>query len=569
MAGKNDVKKIKFPVTVRQAQKLLKDDSIYVYDEEGDKVDVVNFVRRGLKFNYYKTTSELLKELAKLASKDHNQVLISSPDDYEDCDYDEDYVDCDNEVDSLESQESQESENKNSQGGNESNNTNNIESSNVGTDENVNGKGSGCSDQKTLEGDGSESSDCSETGSDSTSESAANSETLQSPQSQTVGTSEWPSSESGKGTATTPVSDIESKTMQESDVQNLRKGEGLVPQNKSELGECQESDNFKPDGQAQSFEDVDGDKTIQGQADNSEDNQEKSLSDDDADWGDSNSDEKLSDDIPQHQKKWGKKFSKAENENPKLSSSANDNHGGINSSLEKAGISPKLSKECQRKLTKLISDASSETSHRRDYQEFCVRVETYRNPNPAKKEESGRPVILIMADVSGSCAGFSNESVLVAKAASKLGVAGSDVIVLSHSNGHPCELEHNGKSVDIDKLIDSKKFDDNSRSSKRKRWNSGKDGFYDKLIQKYNITVAIALGDWDASHYYYQIAVNPNCEKFIWLDNAHCSSRGFVKDETKYALKHFESSGLKINFIRQKLIYKTGCKDAKSFIQEI
>ena len=93
--------------------------------------------------------------------------------------------------------------------------------------------------------------------------------------------------------------------------------------------------------------------------------------------------------------------------------------------------------------------------------------------------------------------------------------------------------------------------------------------WYDALMQKYQIAVGIALGDWDASDDYLRIMQHPNCEHFIWLDNAFCSSRGFVKDETKYALQWLSRYTKKISQIRHKLTYKTGCKDAKSFVKEI
>lgn len=265
------------------------------------------------------------------------------------------------------------------------------------------------------------------------------------------------------------------------------------------------------------------------------------------------------DDRPTHQKKWGKKFSKAEVGKGKLSTSANSNFGGMTAELKEAGISPKLLRLCRQRLAALVGDSSQDYGPRRDYTEFCVRLKTYRNPQPARQEGSGRPVILIMADVSGSCSSFSGKSVAVAKVASSLGVPGADVLVLTHSNGYPCELEHNGKAVDI-ASIGQQSGDEHAHQNA---------AWYTGLLNRYQIEAAIALGDWDAADDYLHIAQHPTVNRFIWLDNAYCSSRGTVEDKTRVALSRIAEWGAKVSGVRHKLTYKDGCKDAKAFIQEI
>ncbi len=88
--------------------------------------------------------------------------------------------------------------------------------------------------------------------------------------------------------------------------------------------------------------------------------------------------------------------------------------GGVTALLRQAQITPELLREARRRLAALVMDGEGEASPRRDYADFCVRLKTFRNPAPARKEESSRPAILILPDVSGSCAGFSNQSLAAA-----------------------------------------------------------------------------------------------------------------------------------------------------------
>jgi len=251
-------------------------------------------------------------------------------------------------------------------------------------------------------------------------------------------------------------------------------------------------------------------------------------------------------DAPTHQKKWGKKFTKEEVVRASVSTSANKSHGGVTVKLD-IGIDAKLVRLCRQRLSLLVGDSTFEHSFRRDYAEFCVRLKTYRNPSSARKEEEGRPAILIMADVSGSCSSFSEESVRVAKAASRLGVPGAEVLVLTHSNGFPEELEHNGRSQTVPPQVDDTIW-------------------YQSLIQRFQIKVVIALGDWDAVDFYISIASNQLVERLIWLDKGYSSQ---VRDRTKSALTWISERSPDISQIRHKLTYRDGCRDALTFVNNI
>jgi hypothetical protein len=408
-----------------------------------------------------------------------------------------------------------------------------------------------------------------ETG-NSTSSGCESGEKSQAPISQKAEKSESPNSDSGEGAATSPERDTEKKpsaALNDSaprDEQN-QKNESSEKSHASVSAEAQ--DNFKGDRQAENSEEEEVEGRTQQAQSESQDNLPGEGKPDCTNDG-ANEGVQASDDIPAHQKKWGKSFTKQEREEGKLSLSNSTNNGGATASLKDVSrMSPKLLKLCRQRLAALVGDSNQQPSPRRDYTEFCVRLKTYRNPQPARKEEEGRPVILLLADISGSCASFSEESVKVAKAASKLGVQGADILVVSHYNGTPHEMEINGEVVDVDSI--KSKIVKNTVDNGCKWSNSS--GWYAALMERYQVTVCIALGDWDASLEYAYIAQHPQCEKLIWLDNAHCSSRGTVIDRTKFALNHYKANyeGVKIPLLRQKLIYKDGCKDAIAFINNI
>ena len=252
----------------------------------------------------------------------------------------------------------------------------------------------------------------------------------------------------------------------------------------------------------------------------------------------------------QPQKKM-KKFSEAEK--GQVSASPRTSDGGITAQLRSAGISPKILVLLRQKLGKLIG-GEGVNSPRYDKKKFVKRLLSSQNPSPARKVEEGRPVILLMADVSGSCSSFSDHSLVVIKAASKLGVAGADVIVLTHSNGWVHEVEINSKEMKVSNHFSY------GETIEQNSW-------YQKLVKQYNIKVVIALGDWDALDQYLILHDCPTVEKFIWLDNAFCSSRGTVKDYTPSAFENIQKLGFPIK--KGKLTYKNGCKDAISFVKAI
>ena len=236
----------------------------------------------------------------------------------------------------------------------------------------------------------------------------------------------------------------------------------------------------------------------------------------------------------------------------KRSGSRSSNHlyGGVTATL-KNGTSPKIIKQVRAAFSLLLDDGEAATGPRWDWGEFSKRLLTYRPLQPAKREEEGRPAILVLADVSGSCSGFSDRAVEVANAAAHLGVRGADVIVVAHSNGHPTELKINNDAPttlpygDVFSRIKTV-------------------GFYDSLIAKFNIKVSVVIGDGDAVWLYNHLINSLKLEKFIWLDNYACN---YTSPTQKSITKTHYAKSLKIASTEQrKTKYVYGCKSAEDFV---
>ncbi len=245
-----------------------------------------------------------------------------------------------------------------------------------------------------------------------------------------------------------------------------------------------------------------------------------------------------------------------------VSTSASKNFGGMTASLKRAGIDPRIANQARKVLARLLEDGESETGPRWDYTEFCKRLKTARSVYPARKEEEGRPAILVLADVSGSCSGFSEESVVVAKAVATMGVSGADVIVVTHSNGYPTEIQVNQAApVDADARTDKETA-----------------AWYENILKRYNVEVVVALGDWDAEWLYRHLADLPQLTKLAWLDNWSCNNLDqpmlrqdmFQKaqglDHADYYAP-WKFSGKWSRSAQAKTRYVVGCKDAAHFVR--
>lgn len=241
-----------------------------------------------------------------------------------------------------------------------------------------------------------------------------------------------------------------------------------------------------------------------------------------------------------------------------VSTRANVQFGGITATLKRAGIEPRIVSQARAALSRLLEGGESEFGPRWDWVEFCKRLKTGRSVYLAHKEEEGRPAIMVLADVSGSCSGFSDESVIVAKSVATLGISGADIIVVAHSNGYPGEYQVNS---DIP------------------FW-PGRDtviAWYMDILKHYDVQVVVALGDWDAEWLYCQLAESSQVKKFIWLDNWSSTvlaqpvlrrdlfERGASNDTVAYESPWYFSTEWSRD-AQRKTRYVVGCSDAADFV---
>lgn len=233
---------------------------------------------------------------------------------------------------------------------------------------------------------------------------------------------------------------------------------------------------------------------------------------------------------------------------------AHNKHGGITAELKKAQIPASLVGAVRSVLASWTVDGGhDEQSPRWDYPPLAARLLTRRSPYPARKEELGRPVLLVLADVSGSCASFSEQSLLVAKAIALQGVPGCDVLVVSHSNGYPEACEINGKPLPAGQYQRYKRIADGRGASYRSDGVEGNVAFYTAMIADYTVTHVIALGDHDAVDVYTMLAEN---SEVVWLDNYACN----------YHAPRIEKPEVQKAAILAKIRYVTGCKGAPAFL---
>lgn len=242
-----------------------------------------------------------------------------------------------------------------------------------------------------------------------------------------------------------------------------------------------------------------------------------------------------------------RKLTRAQAKQVRVSRQATRQHGGVFDELARHHIDARLVARTRSVLSAwLTAGADDEQSQRWDYPELATRLLTRRSPYPARKQELGRPALLLLADVSGSCAGFSHQSIAVAKAVAALGVAGCDVVIVAHSNGCPSELSVNNQAhpellADLAQdYYDATVYLD----------------FYRDLVKRFDITHIVALGDHDAVEVYSELALMADVQAFLWLDNYNCNNQPPRLDRPNTSAR-----------ARAVIRYVTGCQDASEFLR--
>lgn len=244
------------------------------------------------------------------------------------------------------------------------------------------------------------------------------------------------------------------------------------------------------------------------------------------------------------------------------STRAKTEFGGVTAELRAAKIDHRIARQARKALARLVDGGESQAGPRWDWVEFSKRLQTARSVYPARKEEEGRPAILVLADVSGSCSGFSDESVLVARAVATLGMNGADVIVVAHSNGYPQQVQQNGNAVTA---VD---FPWGTENEAVIAW-------YDEQMKRFDVQAVVALGDWDAEWLYRHFAENHRVRRFVWLDNwsANAMPPTVRRDIFRKAADNRGADwNTPWNFsqpwspaAQRKTTYVVGCKDAGDF----
>jgi len=158
-------------------------------------------------------------------------------------------------------------------------------------------------------------------------------------------------------------------------------------------------------------------------------------------------------------------------------------------------------------MAQLLSFGQGETSPRWDTSELVKRLISRRPLWPARRDEEGRPSILVLPDVSGSCYAIASASLRLARAVALLGVSGAEVVIVSHANGWPYEIQV-GTSAPM-KVRISADF-------------AAITGFYHRLIKTHTVEAVVAVGDSDAEDVYSWLAGQPRISRLIWLDNSFC-----------------------------------------------
>ncbi len=185
--------------------------------------------------------------------------------------------------------------------------------------------------------------------------------------------------------------------------------------------------------------------------------------------------------------------------------------GGQFTTIENKRPDPRLVRELRRIFAQIMHGGETEPSAHWDAARVALKTAGYLRSwtTHDRRLESGRPAMLVLADVSGSMNAFAEAVVALASAAAQLGVSGADVVVVVHANGYPLELQVNAQHPQR-----VPRTDDDAAMR-----------FYEHLLRRYAVRVVITAADWDGAWLYRWLAEQPSIERVFWLD-VYCSSYG-------------------------------------------
>ena len=203
--------------------------------------------------------------------------------------------------------------------------------------------------------------------------------------------------------------------------------------------------------------------------------------------------------------------------------------------------------ECRKALSLLLDhEADDVDGPRWSATHLARRLVTRQSLAPARRREMGRPSILVIADVSGSCAPFAEPACATANACGACGVPGADVLVLSIINPFvPIELRVNGKDFPLPGDI------------------AGQSASVDGVVaffarHGWRTSTVIHLGDEQECRTVEAWALRPDINRVVWLDNYLSSQErpGFKRKRTRSLFPNAA--------VREKVCHVIGCGNARA-----
>jgi hypothetical protein len=228
--------------------------------------------------------------------------------------------------------------------------------------------------------------------------------------------------------------------------------------------------------------------------------------------------------------------------------------GGQFATLANERPDPRLVREIRRLFAQIMQGGETEPSAHWNAARVALKTAGYlRSWTPHDRRlESGRPAMLVLADVSGSMSAFAEEVVALASAAAQLGVSGADVVVVVHANGYPLELQVNAQQVQR-----VPRMDDDAAMR-----------FYEHLLRRYAVRVVITAADWDGEWLYHWLAKQPHIERVFWLD-VYCSSYGDPRVR-EFPPKWMDANDAAIwRPVAHKVRYADRCSTAHDFVDAL
>jgi len=241
------------------------------------------------------------------------------------------------------------------------------------------------------------------------------------------------------------------------------------------------------------------------------------------------------------------------------SSSARRAHGGVFAHMALRAERP-LVREVRAHLQRLVGDAVQDDGPRMDVSRSVSRLLARRSDWVVRREEQGRPALLVLVDVSGSCSRFCRDAVRVAAAVAADGLQGADVLVVVHSNGYPEEAAINNESLpELPRFV---------------RYGEGMapiTAWYADHITSHDIRHVVVLGDGDGEWLYRDLAHRGTVERILWLDGYRARVYGgprAVAREAEGQRQRLRDNGWTAAAAR-KVAYVSGCGNVEQFAEAL